>query len=446
MASEEAGPSGAGTRAVPQVLLDEADNRFQQGVQAIKDTHMEAAVGHFAAVLESQDSADVFAGAVGGGSEEPEGDKENDDTKPAPSAAAAAAAAADKGKGKAPAVEASDEEEGQQEQEEGGSGGAAEQAESDLQLAWENLETAKVIWQREADKHTQELANVHLLLSDVAMESDDFDTALTGVRAVVDVRETQHETDRRIAEAEYKRCMALQFSNRPQEALDAVQAAVACLKKKQAALQAQEEAAGEGVEDAKLAAELEDVAAVLVDLQDKVAELEGVLGQLGTAMGAGSSGSRPPSERLPAQQGQQHQGAAEQAGFDKRGSAAPAAPAAPSGAVQNLGVVGRGTKRIKLQPLPAGGPTAVATVGGQSTAAAGAAAGEPAKKKRSLEDLMGGQGSETTVGFGAPAVGAAPKAAAPTSEPATAAPPALPAFLQSAKVQEVYDAGQPAAN
>lgn len=31
-------------------------------------------------------------------------------------------------------------------------------AEGDLQLAWENLETAKVIWAKDADNHAQQLA------------------------------------------------------------------------------------------------------------------------------------------------------------------------------------------------------------------------------------------------------------------------------------------------
>lgn len=89
---------------------------------------------------------------------------------------------------------------------------AGEAADNDLQLAWENLETAKVIWSREGEeRHSQQLAgalqrgaatsystllipllllltsetsppaacpDVHGLLGDVAMESDDFDTAL----------------------------------------------------------------------------------------------------------------------------------------------------------------------------------------------------------------------------------------------------------------------------
>lgn len=58
-------------------------------------------------------------------------------------------------------------------------------AEGDLQLAWENLDTAKVIWGRDPAAHAQQLADVHGLLGDVAMESDDFETALVELEAAL---------------------------------------------------------------------------------------------------------------------------------------------------------------------------------------------------------------------------------------------------------------------
>ncbi|KAL4459207.1 hypothetical protein ABPG75_014072 [Micractinium tetrahymenae] len=112
-----------------------------------------------------------------------------------------------------------------------------------------------------------------------------------------------------------------------------------------------------------------------------------------------------------------------------------AAPAAEAPAVKNLGVVGRGTKRINLQPVQTNVPA--------PDPGTTAAAGEPAaKKKRSLEDLMGGsEGGETTIGFGSSAAPAAPatKAEEPAKEAAKPAEaPAVPAFLQAANVAAVY--------
>lgn len=65
------------------------------------------------------------------------------------------------------------------------------------------------------------------------------------------------------------------------------------------------------------------------------------------------------------------------------------APTNPGAAVQDIGKAGRGVKRITLQPVQA--PPTAPTV-----AAPGPGARQP---KRSLEDLMGGAGGVTTIGF-----------------------------------------------
>lgn len=86
--------------------------------------------------------------------------------------------------------------------------------------------------------------------------------------------------------------------------------------------------------------------------------------------------------------------------------------------VKDLGVVGRGTKRINLAPVSA-----------TETAAKPAANGEPAPKKRALEDMMGGSAAgETTVGFGG-------------DKKEEAAVPAVPAFLQAFKAAEKTENG-----
>lgn len=66
-------------------------------------------------------------------------------------------------------------------------------------------------------------------------------------------------------------------------------------------------------------------------------------------------------------------------GFSRPLGAAAGAANPKSGAVRDLGVVGRGQKRITLAPVPAAG-------GGGAAAAAGSAA---APKRRRLDDVMG---------------------------------------------------------
>ncbi|EFN53411.1 hypothetical protein CHLNCDRAFT_58502 [Chlorella variabilis] len=429
--ADEAGPSGA-TKPVDAATLAEADAKFERGIQCIRSNDIEAAVALFSEVLEvrtrhygelapecasayyrygaallyqAQDSGDVFgANVVKDGEEEEEEEAENKENGG--------------DKGKAPAAPA----EGVEAEEEGEDSGEA--ADNDLQLAWENLESAKVIWGKEGEEeHAQQLADVHGLLGEVAMESDDFETALAELDAsLAHLLKFVKEDDRRIAELQYKRCSALQFGGHNEAALAAVQAACGCLAKRREALAAKLAAPAEGDDADKLKAESEDVAALLEDLQEKVTELQDQVAE----DAAKTNMIRSTLMQLTAAAGG---GPQQQAGSG--GDTLQAAGGGGGGGVQNLGVVGRGTKRINLQPVQTNVPAAV---GGGAAACAPVGAEPAAKKKRSLEDLMGG-GGETTIGFGsapAPAPAAAPAAAQP------AAPSPVPAFLQAASVQAVY--------
>lgn len=123
-------------------------------------------------------------------------------------------------------------------------------------------------------------------------------------------------------------------------------------------------------------------------------------------------------------------GASGPAGVALQAAAAPgggalALSSMPSSKVQDLGVVGRGTKRITLQPMQ---PSSA----GAGDAPAGTAGGSEVSRKRSLNDIMGGPGGSTTTGFGAPAA-PAPGAAAVPAE----------ASVKRAKPEAVVAAPQP---
>lgn len=229
------------------------------------------------------------------------------------------------------------------------------------------------------------------------------------------------DADRRTAELQFRRSLVLQFLGRPSEALESVKAAAATLERRKESMAAVAEAAEKDEAEKKAAAEeVADLVAFLEELKDKVEELEEVIKEdeatrdmLRNTMasftaaaqgGAGGEASKPPG---------------------------------PS-PVKDLGVVGRGTKRINLAPV--------------STAPAGGAEGangssQPAAKKRALEDLMGGgPGGDTSFGFGsapasaAAAGGEAGKEAEKKEE--TAAATAIPAFLQAASLAKVYTPGE----
>ena len=238
-----------------------------------------------------------------------------------------------------------------------------------------------------------------MLLGDVATENEAWEDAVADYDAALEhhAAAAAGEADRRVAEVHFKRACVLQFMDKIEEALGAVGAAVATLEGAKAALA--------GKEDEDSHRQVADVEAVLEELKDKVEELEGAaqeaaatrtavrgaMEQLGAAMAAaaGGSGGGGPSGEV--------------------GNLGTASVGASP--VKDLGVVGRGTKRINLAPVSAPSGAAPAEEAQEGAAPV-------PKKKRSLEDLRGGAaGDSATVGFGA--------------EPAAAngSAPAVPAFL-----------------
>jgi tetratricopeptide (TPR) repeat protein len=320
----------------------------------------------------ARESADVFGPRpIGDASGSQEDDKENDQEA---CEAEDTMAEVDKGKGKGPAAH-SEEAVPPSGDNRGGAGddnnldvfaGNDGAVEGDLQLAWESLETARAIWSKDPVGNASELVEVHLLLGDVAMENGAFEAALADYDAAMEasVAAKYGNSDRRVAVIHYQRCLALQFSGLPEEAMTAVKSAIAVLQACKTQLTGSQSANNVNT----------DVDAVLEELKAKVEELDvsieelvstrtAVRGAMQQLVSATASGDKPAT-----------------------GDADQSVPTY----VKDLGVVGRGTKRINLVPTSTAALCNSADAGDAQPAA---------KKKRSLEDIMGGSGGSSGVGF-----------------------------------------------
>jgi len=345
-----------------------------------------------ALLLVAQADTDVFGARV----------KAAADERAAARAAADAAAAAgeeapgvdaagkENSKGKARAVEP--EGEGADEGDDASSSDAdAPTADGDdTDLAWQMLDTARAILCK-LPARGSELADVHVALGDVAAEQERFDAADAEYGAALGLLDALGAgAGRRGGEAHYKRCLARQLAGAAAAALESATAAVACV--------AAAAAAEPG--DAGLAEVLADLKAKAAELEapaKEVAEMKAMVAAALTAATGGSGGA-----------------------FD-----APAGGGGGGSGVQDLGVVGRGAKRVCLAPA---GPAPASTA------------------PRSLDSLMGGP-VPVPAGFGgaavaAPAVcpadaAASVAAAAPAPKPAPA-PGVVPAFLAPGAVAAVY--------
>ena len=112
---------------------------------------------------------------------------------------------------------------------EGEEGDQKEEEEDDvnnLQLAWEMLELAKVIFQKqlEAGEDSQtflKLAEVYLKLGEVGVESENYNTAVEDMKSCLELqRKYLEDDDRRIAETLYNMGMAYSLANEFDSAIE----------------------------------------------------------------------------------------------------------------------------------------------------------------------------------------------------------------------------------
>jgi len=228
---------------------------------------------------------------------------------------------------------------------------------SDLQLAWENLDMARLIYGNHPG-YDEQLAQVHVKLGEVMMEEEQFEKALQDFdnAHTLFLRLTPVPL-RRIASLLYNASYALTELQRPAEALERFRQAVASFRSRLDELRATTDEGAAHPEAVEIQATMEEMLIREAELRESAAEehrAKEAIKALFTNMAAGPSSGAGPSH-----------GAGSSAAAAS--SAAPAAFDAPRMAsAHNLGVVGRGVSRIT--PMPAS-----AAAGPASTPAPGPA-------------------------------------------------------------------------
>jgi nuclear autoantigenic sperm protein len=347
----------------------------------------------YGAVLlyQAQDNADVFGSNLDTDVHQDVEDKENDQAakEPSPAAAAVGTGPVDADAELAAALAAEEQDDLGDLGDLGDHGDHGKQGEveevevGDLEVAWENLDCARAIWEKDPHANANELAAVHVLLGDVAQENEAFEDCLADYQQALLYQKMAgyEEGDRRTAEVYFKRVMALQFLQRPEEALLDVENAKRILERRLEMIKSDDKDTG---------SEGEDVTAILEDLKEKRTELE-ALAEEKRAMADAVRGAL---SKITQQQQQQQQQDAE-----TDNSLAPTGNKSNiTSPVKDLGVVGRGTKRIKLEP------TAVVPVKADDQAddqAEDQTEDQADEKKRNLEEVLQGGGApgDTTIGF-----------------------------------------------
>ena len=106
----------------------------------------------------------------------------------------------------------------------------------DLELAWETLDTARVIYSKmESEDAKISLGDVHMLLGDVSLESgklnltsiENFDQAASDFEEALEIKSKILDADdRELAEAHYKLALAYEYTEHFKEAVEEVEATV----------------------------------------------------------------------------------------------------------------------------------------------------------------------------------------------------------------------------
>jgi len=205
----------------------------------------------------------------------------------------------------------------------GGSGAAAaeedeedlEAEENDMELAWRNLETARLIYSKQG-KHEKEIADVYAALAELSMEREDFETSICDFKEAIAILAASKlpGCERILAEYHYKLSLALQLQSKSANAnqaqlLQESQEQVRCAVKLLSSLEKEDPSVKE----------------VKEELQELIEELEENSKQL-----------------MQQQSGAMASGPRSQLGFDK---------SSMGGNKENLGTVGRGVNRVSLQPI-----------------------------------------------------------------------------------------------
>ena len=194
-----------------------------------------------------------------------------------------------------------------------------DEEEDDMELAWRNLETARLIYTNQGG-HEKEIADVYATLAELSMEREDFETSTSDFKSAIGVISNVPKCERILAEYHYKLCIALQLraacQNQAQSAKDAL------LKESTKECQTAQSLLKSLAEEATEGGVKEELETCIEELQMKIEELSSQQVETNNRVGAPSSSS--------------------QMGFD----------AAQLGCgKENLGVVGRGVNRVSLAPV-----------------------------------------------------------------------------------------------
>ncbi|KAF5306917.1 hypothetical protein FQA39_LY00147 [Lamprigera yunnana] len=137
---------------------------------------------------------------------------------------------------------------------------------TDLQLAWEILELAKIIFEKRGVSGREGLSETLVMLGDVSLESENFENAVADIKAGLEIQKEIFQSDNRsLAETYYKLGIAFSTNNQIDEAIGSYNSSLDVLNKRLVRLKQNE------VNERD---EIKDIESLIPDITEKITDMK----------------------------------------------------------------------------------------------------------------------------------------------------------------------------
>ncbi|XXG49295.1 hypothetical protein AAC387_Pa02g3516 [Persea americana] len=262
----------------------------------------------------------------------------------------------------------------------------ADEEDSDLDLAWKMLDVARAIVEKQPGD-TLEKVDILETLAEVSLEREDIETSLSDYRKALSILQNLVEPDsRRIAELNFRICLALEVGSKVEDAVPYCQKAISVCKARLQRLKAEvnnstgsattvdassingynqidnqlSDGAQLGSSISKKVEEIETLSGLSSELEKKLEDLQqviqnpkSVLSEILKMVGSKSMGGGVGTSSSEGKVGSSDGWSSSRMGVIGVDSDSPTVSTATGGNVTHLGIVGRGVKRAIVTPTGA---------------------------------------------------------------------------------------------
>jgi len=175
--------------------------------------------------------------------------------------------------------------------------GDEEEEPSNLQLAWEILELAKVVYTKlietetkDKDFYEERLCSTMLHLGEVSIENENYQQAVEDIKLCLQKQEKMPKDARIAAETHYQLGLAQSFNHQFDESVESHRTAIAILKERSKNLKAKEASTSSPRKLAETNKEIAELEALIPEIEEKIVDTKDMKKEAGKPKGSEGKG------------------------------------------------------------------------------------------------------------------------------------------------------------